>query len=696
MKKHLLLALSFLLLIVTTNAQYYQIKISGGNPKGLNNDPEFPPGGGLPNDWATLITGTTSTTASWSADQLLPFNFKFNGSSVSTYRVSSSGVVNFSAMAPTVPAYGTADLSSATVPDNSLCVLGLGTTTATDYVVRKIFGTAPNRQLWIQFNSCTEPNLSAGWVYFSIVLEETSNNIYFVDQRTQCVNGTTICSNKTKLSVGIKVDNTNVFAVAGSPNYASTNLNDPLPIDNTYFMFIQGTQPTDEINLVSLNLPKFVQKNTNISIKGTISNYGSSDLTSFKLYYSVNGGTAKTMQLLGLNIAKNGGTYDFTHNAPYAPTAADVSNIKVWVSSPNAASDPNQLNDTLNGVITVLDKMVARRSVHEVFTSSTCPPCKPGNEKLDAVLNQRVGKFAVLKYQYYFPGNGDPYFTNEGYNRGTYYGGINSVPNLHVDGGWNNNPNSYSTTVFDQFQTNPSVVEMSATLNVTGQKADIEVSVTPVANMPTGNYKMIIALVEKQTVQNIKSNGETVFNFVMKKMLPNENGSTFTFPAKDIAKKVPMTFTFPGTFRLPSSARPNSGAVPTGTNYGGINLASEHNVEKFYDLQVVAFIQNDDTKEILQSCWTAQDWAVGSKETEVKTNSFEMYPNPTNGIVDIKLNKLSEGSVRVIDINGKELYNSKITQTESQINLEFLSSGMYFVEVLNNGLTSIKKLNIIK
>ncbi len=696
MKKQLLLALSFLLLVVTTNAQYYQIKVSGGNPKGLNNDAEFPPGGGLAADWQTLITGSTSTTSSWSADQLLPFNFKFNGNSVTTYRVSSSGVVNFSTTAPAAPAYGTVDLASSTVPDNSVCVLGLGTTTTSDFVVRKVFGTAPNRQLWIQYNSCSEPNLGTGWVYFSIVLEETSNNIYFVDQRTQCVSGSTICTNKTKLSAGIKVDATNVFTVPGSPSYESTNLNDPTPADNTYFMFIQGSQPNDEINLVSLDLPKFIQKNSSVSIKGKISNYGGADLTSFKLSYSINGGTVKTMQLSGLNIAKNGGTYDFTHNAPYTPLAAEIANIKVWTWFPNAGVDPNNNNDTLSGVITVLDKMVPRRSIHEVFTSSTCPPCKPGNEQLDAVLNQRVGKFAVLKYQYYFPGNGDPYFTTEGYNRGTYYGGVNSVPNLRVDGQWNDNPNGYSTTIFDQFQSLPSVIDMSATLKVTGQKADVEVTVTPVANMPTANYKLMVALVEKQTIQNIKTNGESVFNFVMKKMLPNETGTVFTFPAKDVAKKVPMSFTFPGTFRLPASARPNSGAAPTGTNYGGIDIATEHNVEEFYDMQVVAFIQNTDTKEVLQSTWTAQDWAMGNNETSANTNSFEMYPNPTNGMIDIKLNKLSEGSIRVIDINGKEFYNSKITQAESQINLEFLASGMYFVEVVNNGQASVKKLNIVK
>jgi hypothetical protein len=67
----------------------------------------------------------------------------------------------------------------------SVCVWGLQMK-AGDNIISKTFGTAPNRQHWIQFNSCSEANLQSGWTYWSIVLEETSNKIYIVDQRTFC------------------------------------------------------------------------------------------------------------------------------------------------------------------------------------------------------------------------------------------------------------------------------------------------------------------------------------------------------------------------------------------------------------------------------------------------------------------------------------------------------------------------------
>ncbi|MBU3661647.1 MAG: T9SS type A sorting domain-containing protein [Bacteroidetes bacterium] len=580
--------------------------------------------------------------------------------------------------------------------------MGLGASTTTDFVVTKTFGAAPNRQFWISFNSCTEVNLKNGWTYFSVVLEETSNKIYIVDQRSNCVDGQTLCNAKAKFSIGIKISNTETYTVAGSPNVANESTNDATPVDNVSYMFAPGTQAQNDVNMVSLNLPKFSEKNTAISIKGKLLNFGSQSLSSYKLNYTVNGGAVTTMQVSGLNIAASGGSYDFTHNIPYTPTAAQTANIKVWTSNPNAGVDGDLNNDTLTGVITILDKIIPRRSIYEIFTSSTCPPCKPGNEVMTEILNQRVGKFAVIKYQYFGPGLGDPYFTTECYNRGVYYGQTAAgtagygVPDLYIDGGWGNNPNGLTVGDFDNFQTIPSLMEMSSKINVTNKKADIEITVKPITDLPAGNYRLRVAIVEKNTTANVKNNGETSFDFVMKKMLPNETGSAFTFPAKDQSKTVNLTYTFPGNYRLPSSARTSSSVVPTGAGYSGINLATEHSVEKFYDLQVVAFIQNDDTKEILQSSWSSQDWAIGQNEV-AKELALSVYPNPNNGNFEVSLpENVKTGEITVRDINGRLIHTQAIGVNNTAIALEGVSNGIYFVELKAEGKTAVQKVNIIR
>ena len=144
----LLLSLSF------ANAQYWRIDYPNAatNPGGLNTDDEYPVGGGLATTWAT-IQGFSATPV-WSPAQTIPFSFSFNGAAVTQFKVSTSGVLTFntgSSMA--APAYAKASLPDATIPDQSVCIWGLAALGSNDNIVTKTFGTAPNRQLWVQFSS---------------------------------------------------------------------------------------------------------------------------------------------------------------------------------------------------------------------------------------------------------------------------------------------------------------------------------------------------------------------------------------------------------------------------------------------------------------------------------------------------------------------------------------------------------------
>ena len=232
---------------------------------------------------------------------------------------------------------------------------------------------------------------------------------------------------------------------------------------------------------------------------------------------------------------------------------------------------------------------------------------------------------------------------------------------------------------------------MTSSLTMTGQKADIAISVTPTLDIPAGNYRLRVALVEKETVKNIKNNGETKFQFVMKKMLP-DSGIVFNFGAKDVKQTINVMYTFPGAYKLPTSAVVSTA---NGTAYNGVNLATEHSVEEFYDMAVVAFIQNDDTKEVYQSTWTMQDWALGMEDVKKASTTFEVYPNPTSSSFNISWNGNHSATFSVLDINGKVVMNSSAINNES-INCEQLSTGIYFVELNDAGKIQTKKLTIIK
>ncbi|MDZ7848818.1 MAG: hypothetical protein U5L96_19980 [Owenweeksia sp.] len=66
------------------------------------------------------------------------------------------------------------------------------------------------------------------WAYWSIVLEETTNNIYVVDQRTYDGNvsgGQPVpTGNNVSLTVGIQINSTNYVAAPSSPTTGSNTL----------------------------------------------------------------------------------------------------------------------------------------------------------------------------------------------------------------------------------------------------------------------------------------------------------------------------------------------------------------------------------------------------------------------------------------------------------------------------------------
>jgi hypothetical protein len=150
---------------------FYITPTAAGNPGNLNNDPENPVGQTLPSSWTTILTPSNST-PTWSANQTMPFSFEYDGNVVTQFKVSSSGVLTFDVVTTlSAPGYTNFVIPNAAVPDKSVLIWGLRGTGNNDNISTKVFGTAPNRQLWVYFSSYSFANSgNQGYAYFSIVL----------------------------------------------------------------------------------------------------------------------------------------------------------------------------------------------------------------------------------------------------------------------------------------------------------------------------------------------------------------------------------------------------------------------------------------------------------------------------------------------------------------------------------------------
>ena len=680
MKKIVLLFSLFVMMSQFSSAQYYYLPYlnAGQNPGGVNTDPEASVGNGLPTDWVVIL-GPSQSTPTWTSQQTLPFAFQFNGVAVTNYWVSSSGVLSFNSTVGTAPSYTNAILPDASIPDKSVCIWGLAGIGTNDNIVTKTFGTAPNRQLWIQFNSYSQSGWTASdYTYWSIVLEETTNNIYIVDQRTAATTSLT-------LTVGVQINSTTAKNVNGSPNLANVAGSNLSAFDNTYYEFIHGTQSAYDIATRSLLISNTLLLNqAPFQITGSLINAGTITVNSFTLNYKVNNEATISTNITGQSITSLN-SYTYTHPQSWTPTSVGNYTIKVWANNINGNPDQNPANDTVTKKLTVVNSSLQRLVLHEAFTSSTCSPCVAGNTNLRNIFNANPNKFTCVKYQMSWPGNGDPYYTAEGGVRRNVYG-VNSVPNLQVDGGLNINTASYNQTQFNTAYAKPAFMDISGTFSVVGQTVSIHSIINPITNIYS-NGVLYIAIVENTTHNNVGGNGETSFDYVMKKMIPDANGTNLGIVSNGVPVTNDFVYTFQGSYRLPANA------------LNPINHLIEHSVEEFWDLSVVVWIQDKLTKEVYQTAWLTK--LVGIDEKDIDEGVIAIFPNPTSNVAYLHYLLKEDASVNIEIYNtiGQKVLSENKGKINSgpqttELNTTNLTNGIYFVKLNIGNNAYVEKISI--
>ena len=202
---------------------------------------------------------------------------------------------------------------------------------------------------------------------------------------------------------------------------------------------------------------------------------------------------------------------------------------------------------------------------------------------MESVFAQNPDEYNSIKYQVDFPMPGDPYYTTEVGNRRGFYG-VNGIPSVEIDGGWNQHSLNLTQAVFDQFQNEACFVEMTADFQTNFKTIDATVNITPLTDINSNNLALY-AVIYGTTYNNVGTNGEIDFKNVMKKMLID---SLPPINANDTITKH-LSYTFNGNYILPPSAQSPA------------NLNTEHTVENFNNLGVIAWVQDTITKEVFQS-----------------------------------------------------------------------------------------------
>ncbi|XOV68586.1 MAG: T9SS type A sorting domain-containing protein [Fluviicola sp.] len=326
-----------------------------------------------------------------------------------------------------------------------------------------------------------------------------------------------------------------------------------------------------------------------------------------------------------------------------------------------------------------------RVSVVETFTSSTCPPCNPGNQQLESILSngQNDDNTVSIKYQLDWPGSGDPYFTVEGGDRADGYG-VSGVPSSYLDGQTSLNPNNLTQGDLDVVHAVAPKALISGIyqIDVATQTVSVDVDVEMLENTPPG-VRLYMAIFEYETTGNVASNGETQFEHVMKKMINGVGGVVMSPMMAGEVYNWTGSYTFEGNYRLPANAN------------NPIDHSIEHSVEEFSDLGVAIWVQTLLDRSVYQAAY-AVPGVVGVDENPNTIASAELYPNPSSTMTTVAIQSIETQDITLELINthgqilsAETLKDVPAGRTTHNLNIAELANGMYTVRISSeSGLVS--------
>ncbi len=682
--KKILLFLGLSIGFYSLQAQYWQLpNISiGQNPGGLNTDVEEP---------ITVVTGwtsiqATSSTPVWSATQTLPFAFQFNGAAVTQYKVSTSGVLTFDvATALAAPSATNAALPNAAIPDKSICAWGVTCTGTNDNIATKTFGTAPNRQFWIQFSSASYPTNATIFTYWAFVLDETTNKIHIVDQRTGASSGSAVLS----ITAGIQISSSSAISVFGSPSLTSTTTTtsgDDTYIDNTYYTFTPGVQPVNDAAVMNMT-PKmltngsFATVGNNVAVTAKVQNIGSATMSSYTI--KINDG-ATTQSFPQTTPLASGGISTIPIN--YAMTSTGIKPIKLWIE---LTGDSNHLNDTTTSEFGGASFTPLHTPVFEEATGTWCQWCPRGAVFMDSLLKTHPDAVAIAVH------NNDP-MTVAVYDAGM---GplIGGYPSGLVDRKEEKDPSTFLTAYTDHkadfgvgditiYQ--PTIVGSAMTV-----KVDVKMAI---ATKPSYNYQLALVVTEDQmhgtaTTWNQANAYAGGANGVMGgfELLPS------TVPAAQMYYNH-VARMISGSFIGQTASLP--GTMTAGTTYTYTFNWTAPAGTVLYKCKANALLICGLSGQVHNGKW------MGAYPTSVnnilKEEDFNVFPNPSNDYLnlDFTLQAASDVMVSMTDLTGKTVYTNSLKNLNGSqglvINTSSMTDGMYMLSVKTSGGNITRKVSV--
>ncbi|MBL4655652.1 MAG: Omp28-related outer membrane protein [Bacteroidia bacterium] len=247
---------------------------------------------------------------------------------------------------------------------------------------------------------------------------------------------------------------------------------------------------------------------------------------------------------------------------------------------------------------TVFAQTAKKSVLFEHFTNVCCGPCADQNPYFqDNILANNWGKIHHISYHPSWPCSSDPMYqenTSDVDTRVQYYG-VQGVPDMEHGNEFTGGPTSVTQSVIDKISKKGSYISMIVSevdSGTTYRNVTIKIT-TEDASIPSGDLRLRVAVVEKEITYSSApgNNAETFFPNVFRKMLPSIDGEAYTPAAQGSSVEFKYTY----------------------------ELGSGWDADSIY---VIAFVQNDDNKYVLNSGSSMDLTAIITSSSSPVKNSY--------------------------------------------------------------------------
>jgi hypothetical protein len=440
---------------------------------------------------------------------------------------------------------------------------------------------------------------------------------------------------------------------------------------------IKVFQPeNNDVAVDTVVLGSIITNNTPLRV--TVMNRGAQVITSLSMNYTINGGTPVAQSFTGLQIIPF--TTDTLIFSSPVNNLAGGENYTATVNalSVNGNTDAHPADNQAEKVFALASTSVQRAVLFELSTSSTCPPCAGFGDYYDPIwlsmgANNPDSNFNVIKYQQNFPAPYDSSYNIDAAIRMNYYysGGI---PSPTVDGHYGVDDEVIARKSVPAYITLSGAYAYDANTD----SATLTIHVTPHFTA-SGNFKLRVALTEDHYQNPGNLNGELDYYNVERNMLPDANGTAID------------TFVDGQTQTFIFKTEVTSGVVRRNTHTFWGDPQNSH---------LVAFVQDDDTKEVLQSMAVGANHTTGIA-TIPEASRLSIYPNPSGSFVNIAFT-LEKGQAVLLgltDMTGRTVYhNTPELNAGNQLLVvptANLPTGFYIVHLQTARGNAKQKLSVI-